>query len=135
MARTPFSQGWESWLDKQIREAEARGEFKDLPGLGKPIEGLDKPYDDMWWLRDLMKREDLQYLPETLQVRKEIEEELERISRMREEHRVRDALAALNAKIEKANRTAIDGPPLNKSVIDVEAFIARWRNPDAYRAG
>lgn len=127
MARTPFSQGWESWLDKQIREAEARGEFKDLPGFGKPIEGLDKPYDDMWWLRDLMKREDLQYLPETLQVRKEIEEELERISRMREEHRVRDALAALNAKIEKANRTLVDGPPLNKSTVDIEDFIDRWK--------
>ena len=127
MARTPFSQGWESWLDKQIREAEARGEFKDLPGLGKPIEGLDKPYDDMWWLRDLMKREDLQYLPETLQARKEIEEELERISRMREEHRVRDALAALNAKIEKANRTLVDGPPLNKSTVDIEDFIDRWK--------
>ena len=127
MARTPFSQGWESWLDKQIREAEARGEFKDLPGFGKPIEGLDKPYDDMWWLRDLMKREDLQYLPETLQVRKEIEEELERVSRMREEHRVRDALAALNAKIEKANRTLVDGPPLNKSTVDIEDFIDRWK--------
>ncbi len=127
MARTPFSQGWESWLDKQIREAEARGEFKDLPGFGKPIEGLDKPYDDMWWLRDLMKREDLQYLPETLQARKEIEEELERISRMREEHRVRDALAALNAKIEKANRTLVDGPPLNKSTVDIEDFIDRWK--------
>lgn len=127
MARTPFSQGWESWLDKQIREAEARGEFKYLPGFGKPIEGLDKPYDDMWWLRDLMKREDLQYLPETLQARKEIEEELERISRMREEHRVRDALAALNAKIEKANRTLVDGPPLNKSTVDIEDFIDRWK--------
>lgn len=127
MARTPFSQGWESWLDKQIREAEARGEFKDLPGLGKPIEGLDKTYDDMWWLRDLMKREDLQYLPETLQVRKEVEEELERISRMREEHRVRDALAKLNGKIEKANRLAVDGPPLNKAPVDVEAFVERWK--------
>lgn len=127
MARTPFSHGWESWLDKQIREAEERGEFKDLPGFGKPIEGLDKPYDDMWWLRDLMKREDLQYLPETLQVRKEVEEELERISRMREEHRVRDALAKLNGKIEKANRLAVDGPPLNKAPVDVEAFVERWK--------
>jgi hypothetical protein len=127
MARTPFSQGWESWLDRQIREAEERGEFKNLPGIGKPIEGLDQPFDDMWWLRGLMKREDLQYLPETLQLRKDIEAELERIARMREEHRVREALAALNARIEEANRRAVDGPPLNMAPFDVDSFITRWK--------
>lgn len=133
MARTPFSPGWESWLDKQIREAEARGEFKDLPGFGKPIEGLDKPYDDMWWLRDLMKREDLQYLPETLQLRKDVEIELERIGRMVEEHRVRDAILALNARIEKVNKTAVDGPPSTLAPFDVEDFIKRWKGRQSER--
>lgn len=33
--RTPRQ--WESAVDKQIREAEERGEFDDLPGRGKPL--------------------------------------------------------------------------------------------------
>src|SRR5947209_7840921 len=33
--RTPRQ--WESAVDKQIREAEERGEFDNLPGTGKPL--------------------------------------------------------------------------------------------------
>jgi Domain of unknown function (DUF1992) len=33
--RTPLQ--WESAVDKQIREAEERGEFDNLPGKGKPL--------------------------------------------------------------------------------------------------
>lgn len=32
--------GFESWIDRQIREAQERGEFDDLPGAGEPIKGL-----------------------------------------------------------------------------------------------
>ena len=31
----------ESPVEKQIREAMERGEFDDLPGAGKPLEGLE----------------------------------------------------------------------------------------------
>jgi hypothetical protein len=47
-ARKPPGVGWESWIDKQIREAEERGEFEDLPGAGQPIPDLDKPFDELW---------------------------------------------------------------------------------------
>ena len=36
MAQRPLRQ-WESAVDKQIREAEERGEFDNLPGRGKPL--------------------------------------------------------------------------------------------------
>jgi DnaJ-like protein len=42
--RTPRQ--WESAVDKQIREAEERGEFDDLPGKGKPLR-LDS-WDAEW---------------------------------------------------------------------------------------
>lgn len=47
----------ESLVERRIREAMERGEFDDLPGAGKPIPGLDKPEDELAWLRRWMKRE------------------------------------------------------------------------------
>jgi hypothetical protein len=40
---------FETWADRQIREAEERGEFDDLPGKGKPIPDLDKVGDVSEW--------------------------------------------------------------------------------------
>ena|SRR5438874_1338212 len=44
--RTPRQ--WESAIDKQIREAEDRGDFDHLPGKGKPLR-LES-WDDEWGL-------------------------------------------------------------------------------------
>lgn len=44
--RTPRQ--WESAVDKQIREAEERGDFDNLPGRGKPLR-LDQ-WDAEWGL-------------------------------------------------------------------------------------
>ncbi len=41
--RKPPGVSFETWIDKQIREAADRGEFDNLPGAGKPIPDLDKP--------------------------------------------------------------------------------------------
>ncbi len=48
---------FESLADRLIRESIERGEFDDLPGAGKPIAGLDKPYDAHWWLKSFLDRE------------------------------------------------------------------------------
>ena len=34
----------ESWVDQQIREAQERGEFDNLPGTGQPIDLTPNPY-------------------------------------------------------------------------------------------
>jgi len=34
-----------TWVDLQIRQAQERGEFDNLPGAGKPIEGLGGEHD------------------------------------------------------------------------------------------
>jgi hypothetical protein len=38
---------YESWVDRQIREAIERGEFDNLPGQGKPIKGLQETLGDV----------------------------------------------------------------------------------------
>ena len=40
-----------TWVDLQVRQAMERGEFDDLPGAGKPIEGLGAEHDPDWWLK------------------------------------------------------------------------------------
>ena len=35
---------WEKWIDQQIREAQERGEFDNLPGKGKPLDLAPNPY-------------------------------------------------------------------------------------------
>src|SRR5579859_6743312 len=37
MTRPRQPRGWENPIDQQIREAEARGDFDNLPGKGKPL--------------------------------------------------------------------------------------------------
>ena len=35
---------WENWIDQQIREAQERGEFDNLPGVGQPLDLAANPY-------------------------------------------------------------------------------------------
>ncbi len=37
-------QDWESWIDQQVRQAQERGEFDDLPGKGRPLDLTANPY-------------------------------------------------------------------------------------------
>jgi hypothetical protein len=47
----------ESIVERRIREAMERGEFENLPGAGKPIPDLDRPEDELAWVKRWMKRE------------------------------------------------------------------------------
>ena len=41
-------------MDQQIRMAQERGEFDDLPGMGKPLPGRGTQDDELWWLRSYL---------------------------------------------------------------------------------
>lgn len=45
--------------DYLIKKAEEKGAFAQLPGAGKPLPGIDEPYDELWWAKELVKREEL----------------------------------------------------------------------------
>jgi hypothetical protein len=125
--RKPPGVGFETWVERQIREATERGEFDNLPGAGKPIEDLDKPHDELWWVKRKLRREHFAYLPPTIALRKEAEEALEAASRAGSEAEVRRIVAGINARIVEGNRKAASGPPLNLMPFDVEAVVAAWR--------
>jgi DnaJ-like protein len=125
--RKPPGVGFETWVERQIREATERGEFDNLPGAGKPIPDLDKPHDELWWVRQKLRREDLAYLPPTIVLRKQAEEALQAAADAASEAEVRRIVADVNAKIVEGNRKAASGPPLNLTPFDVDRVLRDWR--------
>ncbi|MFD4029653.1 DUF1992 domain-containing protein [Streptomyces sp. NPDC058637] len=125
--RKPAGVSFESWVDKQIREAEQRGDFSALPGFGKPLAGLERPYDETWWIKARMRREGLSVLPPSLTLRKEAEDAGKAAAAARTEAEVRRILAEVNEKIRKALVMPPEGPPLNLRPFDVEAAVGEWR--------
>ncbi|MGM1059366.1 DUF1992 domain-containing protein [Saccharothrix sp. Mg75] len=125
--RKPAGVGFETWVERQIREAQERGEFDALPGAGKPLSGLDRPHDELWWVKEKLRREEGTALPPTLLLRREAEAAREAARRASSEAEVRRVVAAINARIEDAIRKPMSGPPLNLVPFDVEVVVARWR--------
>ncbi|OEU88245.1 molecular chaperone DnaJ [Streptomyces abyssalis] len=125
--RKPPGINFESWVDRQIREAEERGAFADLPGAGRPLRDGNAPYDENWWLKQKMRDEGLSHLPPTLALRKEAEDALKAASRARSEKEVRRIVGGINDKIREAIRRPLSGPPLNLTPYDVEGVVAEWR--------
>jgi hypothetical protein len=125
--RKPRGMGWESWIDRQVREAHERGEFDDLPGAGQPLPDLDKPFDELWWVKDKVRREGLSYMPPSVALRKEAHDAVVAASGSRTETEVRQIIHAINEKIREANRKTIAGPPLMLVPFDVERVVREWR--------
>jgi hypothetical protein len=125
--RKPFGMSWETWIDRQVREGMERGDFDDLPGHGKPLESLDKPRDEMWWVKDKLRREGVSYLPPTLQVRKDLDDAREAIAASVKESEVRQIIDEINLKIRTINAQAATGPPSNLMPLDVERTVEAWR--------
>ncbi|MFD6532518.1 DUF1992 domain-containing protein [Streptomyces sp. NPDC060184] len=125
--RKPPGVSFDSWVDRQIHEAEQRGDFASLPGFGKPLPGLGRTYDEDWWIKEKMQREGLSVLPPALALRKEAEDVRRAITGAVSERRVRELLDAINEKIDEAVRMPPPGPPLNLGRFDVEKTVGEWR--------
>ncbi|MCW2755990.1 MAG: DnaJ-like, subfamily protein [Marmoricola sp.] len=114
------------WVDLQIQQAMARGEFDDLPGAGKPLESLDSDPD--WWLKRLIERERITgVLPEALQLRKDDAELDAVLDRETSESVVRDLLEQFNRRIINARRQLQGGPPVITPLRDIEAAVQSWK--------
>jgi hypothetical protein len=126
-ARKPPGVRWESWVEAQIREAMERGEFDDLPGAGKPLPDIDQAHDEMWWLREKLRRENLSLLPPALALRKELEDALDQVATANTEAAVREIVAAINARIVQVNSRTTSGPPTSTMPLNVDRVIHEWR--------
>jgi Domain of unknown function (DUF1992) len=123
------SHHYESAVEKAIREAQERGQFDNLPTSGKPLPGLDGPDDELWWVRNYVRREGLsgeEFLPESLLLRRQRERIDDAVAHLRTEQAVRDHVEDLNRQIKRA-RLVSSGPPVVVRLADVDEVVARWR--------
>lgn len=127
--RKPAAMSFGSWIDEQIRQAEERGAFDDLPGAGKP---LPKRSEDaaQAWLREYLRREGIaadELLPTPLKLRKEIERLGQNAPGLRSEEEVREITRELNRRI-VAFRRFPSGPPVFVPLVDADTMVRRWRD-------
>lgn len=118
----------ESVVEQQIRLAQERGDFDNLPGRGKPLPGLHDPPDDLWWVRGLLRREGLSselLLPPSVQLRKEIDRLPDTVRALPTEQAVREAVAELNLRIVEFLR-APAGPRVPVGRVNADEAVQRW---------
>ncbi|WP_370414306.1 DUF1992 domain-containing protein [Streptomyces fradiae] len=125
--RKPPGVSFESFVDKQIREAAERGDFARLEGFGKPLGDDTAPYDELWWIKQKMHREGMAALPPALALRKEAEDAAEAARTAGSESQLRRILGEINTKIAEALVRPPAGPPLNLRPFDVDAALEEWR--------
>ena len=118
---------WESWIDRLVRQGREQGEFDNLPGWGKPIADLDRHRDEDWWVKEKLRREEVSFLPPTLQLRKDVEDALQGVAVAASEAAVREIVRHINVRIRKVNSRATAGPPSTLMPLDEERVVEKWR--------
>lgn len=128
--RKPAHLRHEDWVERQIREAQERGAFDDLPGAGKPLPGLDRPFSAERWAVDRIRREGGDVgalLTPMLVLRRERGALLASLAELPSEAAVRDVVRDFNGRLLDQFRRPQDGPFVPVGVIDVEEAVASWR--------
>jgi hypothetical protein len=128
--RKPADMPVATWVEQQIRAAEAGGAFTNLPGRGPPLPDLGRPRSDLDWIAAKLRREDVDVsalLPPALALAREVERLPGRLAEERSESGVRRVVEDLNARIRSAILVAPPGPPVRVRPLDVEEQVMRWR--------
>ncbi|SFI72352.1 MULTISPECIES: J-domain-containing protein [Microbacterium] len=122
------------YVETAIQQAIRRGDFDDLPGYGKPLEGLGESHDPDWWIRRKIQTEKLTGLgPAALTLRTEHAEFAERLDTLAREGDVREYVEDFNRRVIEARRQLQGGPPVVTPTHDVEADVTAWRERRAAR--
>ena len=120
---------YESSIDRQLREAQERGDFDNLPGIGKPLPDAGREYEEDWWVRSWLEREGgtSGALPASLRLRREAEDLDALADRRTTEKAVRELVAEVNERIRKARAGLMDGPPVLLRPFDADLVARGWR--------
>lgn len=127
--RRPAGVNFETWIDRQIRDAAERGEFDNLPGAGKPLPGAGRQDDENWWLNSYLRREGVSgdaLLPPAVMLRREAEELPDVVRRMSSEDDVRAAVADLNRRIVECMRQPSE-IRISVRPVNLEQVLEEWR--------
>ncbi|MDY6810738.1 MAG: DUF1992 domain-containing protein [Actinomycetota bacterium] len=114
-----------------IREATERGEFDNVPGMGKPLD-LSDADDPDWWVKRKIRDENLDssaLLPMPLQLRKEAQGFPASLSKIADEAAVREILGDFNRRVREAHLGSRAGLPtlITAHTVDVDDMVQQWR--------
>ncbi|TDO34692.1 uncharacterized protein DUF1992 [Kribbella sp. VKM Ac-2527] len=126
--RKPPGMKAQEWVDLQLRQADERGEFDNLALAGKPLPKLAEAHDPDWWVKDFIRREQIDtevLLPASVQLRKEKERIPETVAKLRTETEVRDYLKDLNERIRIQVRDAT-GVVVPVGPVDEDEIVEQW---------
>ena len=123
---------WESPVEKQIREAQERGDFDNLPGAGKPLD-LSDSGDPDWWLKRFAARENLDLggaLPGALALRREAAGYPGSLVDVRTEANVREIIEDYNKRVlaDRLRPAVGNLPPMIAKTLDVDEMVTQWRS-------
>jgi Domain of unknown function (DUF1992) len=129
--RKPPGISFESWVDAQIAQGIARGEFDGLSGAGKPLPHRSADETSYDWVLEKARTENLDVfgmLPPSLALRKEREDLPRRAAALPGEQAVRALVEDFNDRVRLFWRRPVDGPAVPVGLADVEALVAHWRH-------
>ena len=124
--RKPPGVSFESWVDRQVRRAEQERPLQELPGAGKPLQGLDGPYDELWWVKEKLRREQVSVLPPSLAVRKAAEDLLGSLATVPTEAQLRRLVTAHNERVADLARRPDPGPAVVVRPLRMDDVLRRW---------
>lgn len=92
--------GWDSLVERKIREAQEQGLFDDLPDKGKPLDLSDNPFLDPSWRTAYKLLQNHGFAPAWIELDKEIRVELETLRQQLAESRrwYDEAIAGLEGR-------------------------------------
>jgi hypothetical protein len=118
-------------VEAQIRAAQLRGDFDDLPGKGKPLD-LPEVHDPDWWVKSYVRREGIDtsaLVHPTIALRREAGTFPESLAVLTTEEQVRAVLEDFNRRVVAEWRRVTTGPslPVVAQQVAVERMIEGWR--------
>ena len=128
--RKPIGTSFEDWVERQVREAQERGDFDHLPGAGAPLPGLDREFSADQWAADKARREGYDVsamLPPALALRREREVLLADVGQLRTETAVRAVVEDFNDRVRELYRRPSDGPLVVVKLLDETVVLDAWR--------
>lgn len=129
--RKPPGMPFETWVDHQISQGVARGDFTAPEGSGKPLPRRSAADDSYEWVVQKARREGIDtsdMLPPGLALRRERDALPDRVPGLPSEEAVRALAEDYNARVEAFWRRPQESrwSPL-PGLADVEELATRWR--------
>ncbi|WP_299518930.1 DUF1992 domain-containing protein [uncultured Serinicoccus sp.] len=122
----------QSWVDQTIDQAQRQGAFDNLPGAGKPLRDVDTRAEPDWWVKELVRREQLDLsgaMPGVMQLRREKATYPEALLGLPDEAAVRARVEDFNERVLADRRRPHVGPTSPPVVgrLDVQEMVQLWR--------